>query len=219
MVYHADDELIVILLNGNDQLNEVKLTNHLGASFIEAASEAEVEEKFGAHFGSLGPIGLENVRIIADRKVELIKNAVVGANVDGYHYKNANFGRDFEVEEFVDLRTVNEGEISPDGRGTLKFARGIEIGHIFKLGTRYTEAMNANILDANGRSIPMLMGCYGIGVSRLLSAILEQFARIYVEKHQEKNSNLAGQSISLKNWHHLTFTLYLSMLKMKQQWN
>merc|ERR1719295_596307 len=123
LVYHADDELIVILLNGNDQLNEVKLTNHLGASFIEAASEAEVEEKFGAHFGSLGPIGLENVRIIADRKVELIKNAVVGANVDGYHYKNANFGRDFEVEEFVDLRTVNEGEISPDGRGTLKFAR------------------------------------------------------------------------------------------------
>ena len=87
-----------------------------------------------------------------------------------------------EVEEFVDLHTVNEGEISPDGRGTLKFARGIEIGHIFKLGTRYTEAMNANILDANGRSIPMLMGCYGIGVSRLLSAILEQFARIYVEK-------------------------------------
>lgn len=77
---------------------------------------------------------------------------------------------------------INEGEISPDGRGTLKFARGIEIGHIFKLGTRYTEAMNANILDANGRSIPMLMGCYGIGVSRLLSAILEQFARIYVEK-------------------------------------
>lgn len=107
---------------------------------------------------------------------------MVGANVDGFHYKNANFGRDYEVEEFVDLRTVNEGEISPDGRGTLKFARGIEIGHIFKLGTRYTEAMNANILDANGRSIPMLMGCYGIGVSRLLSAILEQFARIYVEK-------------------------------------
>ena len=182
MVYHADDELVVVLLNGNDQLNEVKLTNYLGASFIEAASEAEVEEKFGAHFGSLGPIGLENVKIIADRKVEQIKNAVVGANVDGFHYKNANFGRDYEVEEFVDLRTVNEGEISPDGRGTLKFARGIEIGHIFKLGTRYTEAMNANILDANGRSIPMLMGCYGIGVSRLLSAILEQFARIYVEK-------------------------------------
>ncbi|WP_288625243.1 proline--tRNA ligase [uncultured Lactococcus sp.] len=182
LVYHADDELVVILLNGNDQLNEVKLTNYLGASFIEAASEAEVEEKFGAHFGSLGPIGLENVKIIADRKVEQIKNAVVGANVDGFHYKNSNFGRDYEVEEFVDLRTVNEGEISPDGRGTLKFARGIEIGHIFKLGTRYTEAMNANILDANGRSIPMLMGCYGIGVSRLLSAILEQFARIYVEK-------------------------------------
>ncbi len=115
--------------------------------------------------------GLKMSRLLLTRKFEQIKNAVVGANVDGFHYKNANFGRDYEVEEFVDLRTVNEGEISPDGRGTLKFARGIEIGHIFKLGTRYTEAMNANILDANGRSIPMLMGCYGIGVSRLLSAI------------------------------------------------
>lgn len=182
LVYKANDELVVVLLRGDDELNEVKLTNHLSADFLEAASEEDVFELIGAHFGSLGPIGLKDVKIIADREVEVMKNVIVGADEDGFHYKNANLGRDFEVAEFVDLRTVREGEVSPDGRGTLKFARGIEIGHIFKLGTRYTEAMNANVLDANGRSIPMIMGCYGIGVSRLLSAILEQFARIYVEK-------------------------------------
>lgn len=182
LVYKADEELVVVLLRGDDELNEVKLINHLGSDFLEAAAEEDVFELLGAHFGSLGPVGLKDVKIIADREVEVMKNVVVGADEDGFHYKNANLGRDFEVAEFVDLRTVREGEVSPDGRGTLKFARGIEIGHIFKLGTRYSDAMNANVLDANGRSIPMIMGCYGIGVSRLLSAILEQFARIYVEK-------------------------------------
>ncbi|MFC4652891.1 proline--tRNA ligase [Lactococcus nasutitermitis] len=182
LVYKADEELVVVLLKGNDELNEVKLTNFIGATSLEPADEVEVFEKFGAHFGALGPIGIKDVKIIADREVEVMKNAVVGADEDGFHYKNVNLGRDFSVETFADLRTVHEGEVSPDGRGTLKFARGIEIGHIFKLGTRYTEAMGANILDKNGKSMPMIMGCYGIGVSRLLSAVLEQFARIYVEK-------------------------------------
>lgn len=182
LVLRADEELIVVLMHGNDELNEVKLQNYLGASSIEPAVEADVESLSGAHFGSLGPIGLKNVKIIADREVQAVKNAIIGANEDGFHYRNANFGRDFEVEEFVDLRTVNEGEMSPDGRGTLKFARGIEIGHIFKLGTRYSDSMGANVLDKNGKAVPMVMGCYGIGVSRMLSAILEQFARIYVEK-------------------------------------
>lgn len=90
---------------------------------------------------------MKDVKIIADREVQAVKNAIIGANEDGFHYRNANFGRDFEVDEFVDLRTVNEGEMSPDGRGTLKFARGIEIGHIFKLGTRYSDSMGANVLD------------------------------------------------------------------------
>lgn len=182
LVYNADDQLVVVLLRGNDQLNEVKLTNFLGADFLEAASEEDVEKLIGAHFGSLGPVGLKDIKIIADREVELVKNAVLGANEDGFHYINANAGRDFQVSEYVDLRTVNEGEVSPDGRGTLKFAKGIEIGHIFKLGTRYSDSMGANVLDQNGKSMPIIMGCYGIGVSRLLSAVLEQFARIYVEK-------------------------------------
>ncbi|MDG6120741.1 proline--tRNA ligase [Lactococcus formosensis] len=182
LVFRADEELVVVLMHGNDELNEVKLQNNLGASSVEPATEADVENLAGAHFGSLGPIGLKDVKIIADREVQAVKNAIIGANEDGFHYRNANFGRDFEVDEFVDLRTVNEGEMSPDGRGTLKFARGIEIGHIFKLGTRYSDSMGANVLDKNGKAVPIVMGCYGIGVSRLLSAILEQFARIYVEK-------------------------------------
>ena len=182
LVFRADEELVVVLMHGNDELNEVKLQNYLGASSVEPATEADVENLAGAHFGSLGPIGLKDVKIIDDREVQAVKNAIIGANEDGFHYRNANFGRDFEVDEFVDLRTVNEGEMSPDGRGTLKFARGIEIGHIFKLGTRYSDSMGANVLDKNGKAVPIVMGCYGIGVSRLLSAILEQFARIYVEK-------------------------------------
>ncbi len=124
----------------------------------------------------------ENIKIIADRKVQDVKNAVVGANEDGFHYTGANAGRDFQVTEYVDIREVKEGEPSPDGHGVLNFARGIEIGHIFKLGTRYSDSMNANILDENGRSMPIIMGCYGIGVSRLLSAVLEQHARLFVNK-------------------------------------
>lgn len=182
LVYIADEKPIVALLVGNDQLNEVKLKNYLGADFFEAASEEEVRELFGANFGSLGPVHLpENVQIIADRKVEDVRNAVVGANEDGYHLTGVNPGRDFTAE-YVDIREVREGEVSPDGQGVLKFARGIEIGHIFKLGTRYSESMNATVLDENGRAVPVVMGCYGIGVSRLLSAVMEQHARLFVNK-------------------------------------
>ena len=182
LVYIADENPVVALLVGNDQLNEVKLKNHLGADFFEAATEAEVQELFGANFGSLGPVNLpEEVTIIADRKVQDLSNAVAGANEDGYHLTGVNPGRDFTAE-YVDIREVREGEISPDGKGVLKFARGIEIGHIFKLGTRYSDSMNATVLDENGRAVPLVMGCYGIGVSRLLSAIMEQHARLFVNK-------------------------------------
>ena len=182
LVYIADEKPVVALLVGNDQLNEVKLKNHLGADFFEAATEAEVQELFGANFGSLGPVNLpEDVTIIADRKVQDLSNAVAGANEDGYHLTGVNPGRDFTAE-YVDIREVREGEISPDGKGVLKFARGIEIGHIFKLGTRYSDSMNATVLDENGRAVPLVMGCYGIGVSRLLSAIMEQHARLFVNK-------------------------------------
>ncbi len=183
LFFMADDQPVVALLVGNDQVNDVKLKNYLGADFLEPANEDQAKATFGAKFGSLGPVGLpDEVIIIADRKVQDLANAVVGANEDGYHLTGVNPGRDFTPKDYVDIREVKEGEPSPDGQGALKFARGIEIGHIFKLGTRYSEGMGANILDENGRSIPIIMGCYGIGVSRILSAVIEQHARLFVNK-------------------------------------
>ena len=206
LFYMADGELVAALLVGNDQLNEVKLKNHLGADFFDVASEEEVANLVQAGFGSLGPVGLpENVKIIADRKVQDVHNAVVGANEDGYHLTGVNPGRDFTAE-YVDIREVREGEISPDGQGVLNFARGIEIGHIFKLGTRYSASMGADVLDENGRAVPIIMGCYGIGVSRLLSAVMEQHARLLLTKRQKVNTVTLGESTSLKNWHHLMCT-------------
>ena len=182
LLFIADDEPVVALLVGNDQVNDVKLKNYLASDFLEPATEDEARQVFGANFGSLGPVNLpENVRIVADRKVQDVANAVVGANEDGYHLTGVNPERDFKAE-YVDIREVKEGEISPDGQGVLQFARGIEIGHIFKLGTRYSESMGANVLDENGRAVPIIMGCYGIGVSRILSAVIEQHARLFVNK-------------------------------------
>ena len=182
LLFIADDEPVVALLVGNDQVNDVKLKNYLAADFLEPATEDEARQVFGANFGSLGPVNLpENVRIVADRKVQDVANAVVGANEDGYHLTGVNPERDFKAE-YVDIREVKEGEISPDGQGVLQFARGIEIGHIFKLGTRYSESMGANVLDENGRAVPIIMGCYGIGVSSILSAVIEQHARLFVNK-------------------------------------
>ncbi len=182
LLFIADGQPVVALLVGNDQVNDVKLKNFLGADFLEAASEEEAQSVFGAGFGSLGPVGLaEDVRIIADRKIQNVHNAVVGANEDGFHLIGVNYGRDFQAE-FADIREVKEGEEAPDGVGHLRFARGIEIGHIFKLGTRYSESMGAEVLDENGRAVPIIMGSYGIGVSRILSAVMEQHARIFVNK-------------------------------------
>ncbi|MGT2948886.1 proline--tRNA ligase [Streptococcus devriesei] len=182
LFFIADEAPVVALLVGNDRINDVKLKNYLGADFLEPATEDEAKEIFGASFGSLGPVNLpENVTIVADLNVQNLGNAVVGANEDGYHLTGVNPERDFKAV-YADIREVCEGETSPDGKGVLKFARGIEIGHIFKLGTRYSESMGANILDENGRSIPVVMGSYGIGVSRILSAVIEQHARIFVNK-------------------------------------
>lgn len=182
LLFIADEKPVVALLVGNDQVNDVKLKNYLGADFLDSATEEEAFQVFGAHFGSLGPVNLpDSVRIIADRNVQNLANAVSGANKDGFHLTGVNPERDFKAE-FVDIREVKEGEASPDGHGHLQFARGIEVGHIFKLGTRYSDSLGANILDENGKSIPIVMGCYGIGVSRILSAVIEQHARLFVSK-------------------------------------
>lgn len=175
LVFIADEEPVVVLMRGNDELNEVKLKNYLDCDFLRPAEDAEAVQYLGADFGSLGPVGVaDEIKIVADLDVEGMVNASVGANENGFHYINVNIERDYRVDEFVDLRLVKEGDLSPDGEGVLKFTRGIEIGHIFKLGTRYSESLGATVLDENGREVPIIMGSYGIGVSRLLSAIVEQ---------------------------------------------
>lgn len=183
MLYLADGKPIVVLVSGEDHVNEVKLKNYLAADFLEAGTETDAKTFFGTSFGSLGPVGLDpDILVLADDRLRGITNAVVGANDDGYHMTGLSMARDVSQAVYTDLRVVKEGEASPDGQGLLKFSRGIEIGHIFKLGTRYTDTMQATILDENGRRQPIIMGCYGIGVSRLLSAIMEQHARLFVTK-------------------------------------
>ncbi|MBT2731483.1 proline--tRNA ligase [Carnobacterium sp. ISL-102] len=175
LLFIADEKPVLVIVRGDHEVNEVKLKNHLDTAFLEFATEEETVNYLGVNTGSIGPVGIsEEFRVIADVFVQDMVNAVAGANENGQHYLNVNLKRDSHVEAYVDLRFVQEGELSPDGQGVLKFAKGIEIGHIFKLGTRYSEAMNATVLNNNGRSIPVVMGCYGIGVSRLLSAITEQ---------------------------------------------
>ncbi|HBL4775271.1 TPA: proline--tRNA ligase [Listeria monocytogenes] len=175
MLYQVDDEVIMVLVRGYHEVNDIKIKNALDATNVELVDPAVAVELLGANFGSLGPINVpENMRVFADNAVKDIVNAVVGANEDGFHYINVNPDRDFSVTSYFDLRMIQVGDLSPDGQGVIKFAEGIEVGHIFKLGTKYSEAMNATILDENGRAQPIIMGCYGIGVSRILSAIAEQ---------------------------------------------
>lgn len=178
MLYMADKtQPVMVLVRGDHEVNDVKLKNYLNVDFLDPATPEDAEKYLGANFGSLGPVGVaDDVKILADQYVGDMVNVAVGANEDGHHYINANAGRDFRVDDYADLRTVQAGDMSPDGSGVLKFTKGIEIGHIFKLGTRYSDALGATVLDENGRQQPVVMGCYGIGVSRLLSAVAEQQA-------------------------------------------
>lgn len=178
VLYVTDDQKPVLaIVRGDHEVNEVKLRTAAGAQEVEPASDEQIKELFHTVAGYVGPVDLsEDVLVIADLYIQDIVNAVTGANQDGKHYINVNAGEDFKPSQYTDIRVVNENELSPDGEGRLKFTRGIEIGHIFKLGTRYSESMNATVLDNNGRQTPVIMGSYGIGVSRLLSAVAEQYA-------------------------------------------
>ncbi|WP_416826848.1 proline--tRNA ligase [Ectobacillus polymachus] len=176
LVFKVDDKLVLALVRGDHEVNDVKLKNIYGASVVELADEEEVKKLMNCSVGSLGPIGApKDVEIIADFAIEALVNGCCGANEEGVHYMNVNPGRDFAVTKYADLRFIQVGDPSPDGKGTIQFAKGIEVGHVFKLGTRYSEAMNATYLDETGRTQPIIMGCYGIGVSRMLAAIAEQF--------------------------------------------
>lgn len=170
----ADDEPIIALLKGNDQLNEIKLKNCLNVDQLEKTDEAEFKEFYKSRPGFIGPVGLEDIKIIADYRVKDVLNGVVGANELNSHYINVNPERDFSVDQYTDLKTVESGDLCPYCQGEVEIKSGIEVGHIFKLGTKYSEAMNATYLDENGREQSIVMGSYGIGISRLLAAAIEQ---------------------------------------------
>ncbi|MBD5431709.1 MAG: proline--tRNA ligase [Lactobacillus sp.] len=170
-----DDKKILVLIRGDKQINEVKLGHVIDADNLREANVTDLKEITGSEKGGVGPINADWAdKIIADETVKGLYNVVVGANETDYQFENANLDRDFKVDEFADIRTANEGEPDPVDHQPLKFTTSIEVGHIFKLGTYYTTNMGADFLDNNGKAKPVIMGSYGIGVTRMLSAIVEQ---------------------------------------------
>ncbi|STZ75799.1 proline--tRNA ligase [Bergeriella denitrificans] len=167
-------ELVLLLLRGDHEFNDIKAEKLAGVkSPLAMAAPEAVAAQFGANGGSLGPVGFTG-KVYADFATEKGADWVIGANEDDYHYTGFNFGRDAAEPEFVDLRNVVEGDASPDGKGRLKLARGIEVGHVFQLRDKYAKALNASFLDNNGKSQIMEMGCYGIGITRVVAAAIEQ---------------------------------------------
>ena len=172
---HGPATFFMLLLRGDHELNEIKASKVPGLTAFRFASDEEVKAACHSPVGYLGPVGLSsNVQIVADRTVANMSDFVCGANEAGYHLTGVNWGRDLPEPIIADIRNAVAGDPSPDGKGALEICRGIEVGHVFQLGTRYSEAMKCTYLDENGKSQPMVMGCYGIGVTRLLGAAIEQ---------------------------------------------
>src|SRR5699024_8378767 len=169
-----ENTLVALIVRGDHSLNEIKAANHPAvASPLEFATDAEILAACGANPGSLGPKDL-GIQCIIDRSVAFISDFATGANQDGKHWFGLNWERDLELPETADLRNVLAGDPSPDGKGVLEIKRGIEVGHIFQLGTTYSEAMNCTVMGENGKPTTLTMGCYGIGVSRVVAAAIEQ---------------------------------------------
>ncbi len=176
LVVHAAEEgkLVALIVRGDHELNEIKAANlEQVASPLEFATEAELRNAIGAGAGSLGPLNLP-LPCVIDRSVALMSDFAIGANIDDKHYFGVNWERDLALPEVADLRNVVAGDPSPDGQGTLEIKRGIEVGHIFQLGSKYSEAMNCTVMGENGKPAILTMGCYGIGVSRVVAAAIEQ---------------------------------------------
>ncbi len=195
IVKGEEQGLVALLLRGDHELNKIKAEKIIGvASPLEFASEADIQFACNCKPGSIGPLGL-SIPIIADRSVVLMSDFVCGANEDGKHYQGVNWERDCPLPDHIaDLRTVVEGDPSPDGQGDITIARGIEVGHIFQLGTKYSAAMKAGVINEGGKNQIMLMGCYGIGISRVVAAAIEQ-------NHDDKGiiwpANLAPFQVAL----------------------
>ncbi len=174
LVFLVESKPVLVLLRGDDQLNEAKLAGTLGTATFRAAEAEEIYAALGAHPGSLGAVGVTQYPVYADERVRDTVDMTTGANADGYHLRHVAVGRDIVVTRFADLRLVRAGEACAHCGQPLKVQRAIEVGHVFKLGTKYSEALNALFLDETGKQQPAVMGCYGIGVTRTLQAIIEQ---------------------------------------------
>ena len=174
LIYYADGKTVAVVARGDRDVNETKVANAIGGAVeFELASEDTIKAVTGAEVGFAGPIGIKTDYLFIDQEVVDQRNVIVGANKTGYHIQNANFGRDFEGQ-IGDFRNVQEGDKCPKCGQPLEIMRGVEVGHIFKLGTKYSESMGATFLDQNGKSQPIIMGCYGIGVERTVAAVIEQ---------------------------------------------
>ena len=174
LVYLADSKVVVVLMRGDHQLNETKLTGVLGTANFRPATEPEIVEALGARPGSLGAVGISDFPIYADNSLRGAAGMTTGANEDGFHVRNVAIDRDITVKQWADLRTVMAGEPCPSCGKPLRIQRAIEVGHVFKLGTKYSEALEAFFLDEQGKKQPAIMGCYGIGVTRTMQAVIEQ---------------------------------------------
>ncbi len=174
LLYTTGKETVAVLIRGDHDVNEIKVKRLLGVTDLELVKPELVPGLIGAPVGYVGPVGLKQIRILADWAVKAMANFVVGANQADTHLVDANWARDFSVDQFADLRNAQAGDPSPRHNGTLKTAKGIEVGHVFMLGTKYSQAMKATFLDAQGQEQLAVMGCYGIGVSRTAAASVEQ---------------------------------------------
>ncbi|MFZ1037784.1 MAG: proline--tRNA ligase [Smithella sp.] len=173
LIFNADAKPYAVLIGGEQEVNEIKVKNYLGASELELASDEMIMQVTGAPRGFAGPVNIK-IPILIDYSVIDMINLVTGANKENYHIKNVNIGRDFKVDAFADFRVITDKDKCPRCGGSIKFARGIEVGHVFKLGTKYSKAMKAVYLDKDGQEKIMIMGCYGIGIGRTVAAGIEQ---------------------------------------------
>ena len=174
LIYETEKGFVAVLIRGDREINEVKLTNHLDVQHLALASEDKVREVTKAPVGFAGPVGLSGLRIVADETVRNMADFATGANKDDAHYTGVNWGRDADLSEFADLLLVSGGDPCPRCDGKLELFRGIEVGHIFKLGTKYSEKLGCNFTDEDGQERPMIMGCYGLGIGRTVAAAIEQ---------------------------------------------
>jgi len=203
LIYLADDKPVAVLIRGDHDLNEAKLAKYLKCAKLALADETVIKDVTGAPLGFSGPVGLKDIRIIADNAINGITGAITGANKKDKHLIGVCEARDFKAEDYIDLRTIRENELCPKCRKKkVALRRAIELGHVFKLGTRYTKALGANFLDRYGKEQPIIMGCYGIGINRIIAAV--------IEKHNDRKGIIWPKAIS-------PYDVIIMPLKMKDK--